>query len=138
MTGVQTCALPISTALIAGFVGSAQAATFTEDFEGSFPAWESNWFGTQSTGRNVYCGGALGCSNRGNNPDGLWITDINGGSSSPVNVTFNSVFGASLTSFKLDVAGYTPTTLQAFDSANNLIFNQNVALTSGAFTDPGT
>jgi hypothetical protein len=55
-------------ALIAGSVGSAQAAVFTEDFEGAFPAWESNWFGTQSTGRNFYCNGALGCASRGNNP----------------------------------------------------------------------
>ena len=125
-------------ALAAASIGSAQATVFTEDFEGTFPAWESNWFGTQSTGRNYYCFGALGCATRGNNPDGLWISDPTGGSSAPVEVNFGAAFGASLTSFTLDIAGYTPTTLEAFDSTNTLIFSQNVTLTSGAFTDPGT
>lgn len=125
-------------ALAAASIGSAQAAMLTEDFEAPFPAWESNWFGTRSTGRNVYCGGALGCATRGNNPDGLWISDPVGGSSAPVEVNFDAAFGASLTSFRLDIAGYSPTTLEAFDSTNTLIFSQNVTLTAGAFTDPGT
>ncbi len=131
--------------VVAGAVGAAamllagatQAATYTEDFEAAFPAWESDWFGTQSTGRNYYCGGALGCTNRGNNPDGLWIVGNSGGSAVPVEVNFASAFGASLTSFKLDVAGYSPTTLEAFDASNALIFSQVVTLTSGAETDPG-
>lgn len=119
-------------------IGSAQALVYTEDFEATFPAWESNWFGTMSTGRNYYCGGALGCTTRGNNPDGLWIVGSAGGSSSPVEVLFDAGFGASLTSFQLDIAGYSPTTLEAFDMANSLIFSQNVTLTNGAYTDPGT
>jgi hypothetical protein len=123
-------------ALAAASIGSAQAAVFTEDFEGAFPALESNWFGTESNGRNYYCNGALGCTSRGNNPDGLWIIST-AGQVSPVEVSFDSVFGASLTSFKLDVAGYSTTTLEAFDMSNTLIFSQNVTLTQGAFTDPG-
>lgn len=115
--------------------GAAQAAIYTEDFEGEFPAWESDWFGTQSTARNVYCGGSLGCTERGNNPDGLWVTGASGGN--PVIVEFAPSFGATLTSFKLDVAGFSPTTLEAFDSSNALIFSQDVTLTAGAFSDPG-
>lgn len=117
--------------------GQTNAAVFTEDFEATFPAWESNWFGTQSTARNYYCYGALDCADRGNNPDGLWISDINGGTTAPVEVIFNAGFGASLASFKLDIAGYTGTILEAFDMANALIFSQDVVLTSGAFDDPG-
>jgi hypothetical protein len=119
-------------------VAQVNAAVFSEDFEAAFPAWESNWFGTQSTARNYYCYGALNCSDRGNNPDGLWISDVSGGTSSPVEVVFNNSFGASLTSLKLDIAGYTITTLEAYDMADALIFSQNVLLSLGAFTDPGT
>ena len=137
MTTNRISTLAAALALAAGSIGSAQAAVFTEDFEGSFPAWESQWFGTQSTGRNVYCLGALGCASRGNNPDGLWLADTTNGGTGAIDVKFNAAFGDALTSFKLDVAGYSPTTLQAFDKDNALIFSQNVSLTAGAFTDPG-
>jgi hypothetical protein len=119
---------------IALALGSAQAATYTEDFEGAFPAWESSWLGTQSTLRNYYCGGALGCGSRGNNPDGLWFISDSGGSS----ISFDSAFGAALTSLHLDVAGYASTTLTAWDKDGNTIFSQDVALTFGAYSDPGT
>lgn len=115
--------------------GAAQAAIYTEDFEAAFPAWESDWFGTQSTARNLYCGGSPGCTERGNNPDGLWVTGATGGN--PVVVEFAPSFGGALTSFKLDVAGFSPTTLEAFDASNALIFSQDVTLTLGALTDPG-
>lgn len=124
--------------LTLSFAGQANATVYTEDFEAAFPAWESSWFGTMSTARNYYCSGALGCTDRGNNPDGLWISDTSGGTVAPVSVVFDAGFGASLTSFKLDIAGYTATILEAYDMANALIFSQDVLLTSGAFTDPGT
>jgi hypothetical protein len=124
-------------AFVSAFTGTAQAAVYTEDFEGTFPAWESNWFGTLSSGRNFYCNGALGCNDRGNSPDGLWIVGTAGGGSNPVEVVFESTFGASLVSLSLDIAGFYATQLQAFDSHNVMIFDQAVTLTSGAFTDPG-
>lgn len=116
---------------------TAQAAIYTEDFEGDFPVWENNWFGINSNARNYYCNGAINCSSRGNNPDGLWISDPSGGSTSPVSVVFNSAFGSSLNSFQLDIAGYTPSTLTAYDMANNLIFSQLISLGGNALTDPG-
>jgi hypothetical protein len=116
----------------------AQAATYTEDFEADFPAWESGWFGTQSNARNYYCFGALNCATRGNNPDGLWISNDAGGSSSPVSITFAAGFAAGMTSLHLDVAGYAPTTLSAWDKDGNTIFSQAVSLTSGAYSDPGS
>ena len=118
-------------------VAQVNAAVFTEDFEADFPIWESNWFGTQSTARNYYCSGALNCTSRGNNPDGLWVSDISGSSAAPVVVAFDAGFGASLTSFKLDIAGYAATTLEAYNMLNVLIFSENVVLTSGALSDPG-
>ena len=118
-------------------LGSAHAATLTEDFEAPFPAWESDWFGTLSDAANYYCAGASGCNDRGNNPDGLWLLGVGGAASGPITVTFNADFGASLTSFKLDVAGFVPTRLTAVDSDGAVVFDEDVTLTNGAFSDPG-
>lgn len=112
---------------------TAQAATLTEDFEADFPTWESNWLGLNSDLNNYYCGGARGCSDRGNNPDGLWAWGTGS-----ITVNFESSFAASLQSLSLDVAGFFSTNLLAYDISNNLIFNSAVTLTSGAFTNPGT
>jgi hypothetical protein len=112
--------------------GAANAGVYTEDFEQPFPAWESGWFGTLSDASNIYCTPTTPCAERGNNEDGLWLEGQAG-----ITVNFGAGFGASLTSFTLDVAGYTPTTLSAYDMAGALIFSQNVFLTYGAYVDPG-
>lgn len=125
--------LVTAASLVLIVTGSAQAAVYTEDFEQDFPAWESNWFGTMSDAMNVYCI-ARNCTNRGNNPDGLWL----GGTSAGIQVNFDNAFGSSLTSFSLDVAAYgAGRFLSAYDMAGNLIFNQAVVPTSGAYSDPG-
>lgn len=113
-----------------------QAATYTEGFEGDFPAWESGWFGKESNARNFNCAGELGCSNRGNNPDGLWIYSTSGSRRS-VTVRFESAFAASLSSFSIDVAAGFPTSLTATDKDGALIFDEAVSSTSGWESDPG-
>lgn len=118
---------------IALFANTAKAATFTEDFEAAFPTWESNWLGLNSDLNNYYCGGARGCTDRGNNPDGLWVYGQNS-----ITVNFTGSFAASLQSLSLDVAAYYTTNLLAYDISNNLIFSSAVTLTSGAYTNPGT
>lgn len=118
---------------IALFANSAQAATLTEDFEADFPTWESNWLGLNSDLNNYYCGGARGCNNRGNNPDGLWAWGTGS-----ITVNFAGSFAASLESLSLDVAGYVNTNLLAYDISDNLIFNSAITLTGGATTNPGT
>lgn len=132
----------LRTALVVAAFGlgtsASVAASLTEGFEGAFPAWESGWFGANSDARNWNCGGALGCTTRGNNPDGLWVASVGGGSSVPIEVNFNTSFGAAIASLTLDVAGYQPTTLSVFDMDGLSIFSQVVTLTFGASTDPGT
>ena len=81
-------------AALAGLIlasGQAQAATFTEDFEGTFPAWESGWLGTHSNLTNVYGKG----QDRGNNPDGLWLSDGDNGDF-VANITFAPTFGSQI------------------------------------------
>jgi hypothetical protein len=137
MSTLRPSALLGAVTLFLGAIGSAQAQVFEERFDAPFPAWESDWFGTQSTARNYYCQGPQGCAHRDANVDGLWVIGGVDAWVAPIEVSFAAEFGASLTSFQLDIAGYTPTTLQAFDMANNLIFSEEVALTFGALSNPG-
>jgi len=122
----------LASALVLCAVGTAaNSATLTENFD-NVPGWEAGWFGTNSNAQNCYGIGA----GRGNNPDGLWVS--NGGcSSQPVNVAFNTGFAAMLTSFSLDVAGFTPTTLTFYDKAGSVLSATSVALTFGALSKPG-
>lgn len=114
--------------------GVATAGTLTEDFEAAFPAWESAWLGANSNLQNYYGVGA----GRGNNPDGLWLDDGDGiYGSDTATIAFNPGFGATLTSFALDIAGWAPITLEIFDVSNGILLSTNVTLTYGAWTDPG-
>jgi hypothetical protein len=109
------------------FSGTAQAATIlTEDFEAVFPAWESGWLATNSNLTNYYGVGA----GRGNNPDGLWI--------GVSDIIFDPGFGQSITSISFDVAGWSPTNVEIYDSLGGILLNVPVFLTYGAYTDPGT
>jgi len=111
------------------------AVTYVEDFEAAFPAWESGWLGLNSNLQNYYGVGA----GRGNNPDGLWVDDGDGiRGTDVVDIIFNPVFGATLTSFDIDVAGYVPATLRVYDMSGNTLLDTAVALTHDATTDPGT
>jgi len=112
------------------------AAEYIEDFEGTFPAWESGWLGVHSNLQNYY-----GDSwDRGNNPDGLWINDGDGapGSDLSVDIIFDHAFAATLTSFEVDVAGYVGTRLQVYDVSNNVLLDTQITLTYDAETNPGT
>ena len=127
----KMCAIAMAGLVIALASGS-HASILVEDFEAPFPAWESGWLGTNSNLQNYYGVGA----GRGNNPDGLWLTD--GGVSSETNIVFDPTFGASLSSLSLDIATFIGgLRVQIFDMANAVLFDQIVAPTFGAFTDPG-
>jgi hypothetical protein len=104
----------------------ASATTYVENFnEVPFAQWSTNWLGANSNLTNYY--GTPG--DRGNNPDGLWVGEAT--------VNFTPSFGASLTSFAFDVAGYVPTTLEIFDSFGNSLLTTPLTLTNGATTNPG-
>lgn len=104
---------------------NANAATYVENFEAPFPSWESAWLGINSDLKNYYGSGA----GRGNNPDGLWIARNT--------ITFNTAFGAAITSFSIDVASWVNSQLTVYDISNNLIFTGQVVPNYGAYSDPG-
>jgi hypothetical protein len=121
--------------------GPASPSSLVEDFEADFPAWESGWLGTNSNLANVYAGPSGGTSSdRGNNPDGLWLSDGDGESSdSVVDIAFDPIFGASLTSLSLDIAGHVSLRLQIYDIAGVTLLDVNpIEVTFGATTDPGS
>lgn len=111
----------------------SNAATYVEDFEAQFPAWESGWLGTNSNLQNYYGVG----QGRGNNPDGLWVSDSNSGVQDSF-IDFNPAFGATIGSFSLDVANWGDISLLVFDMSNNIIFSTNIVPNYGAYSDPGT
>jgi len=122
--------------LLLSFVGTASAATLIEDFENPFSAWETRWLKLNSNLVNFY----IDTNSRGNNPDGLWQADGDGlkvGNDFNSEIQFNTAFGSTLSYLKLDVAGYSPIVLQIFDKDGNILLNQDVTLTEGAYTDPG-
>ena len=120
---IHTLALAIGIAFSAV---SAQADTFVENFNTSFPTWESGWLGTNSNLSNVYGVG----QDRGNNPDGLWI--------GKTNIAFNQTFGASITTLDFDVASWINGTISAYNSSNSLISTQAFSANYGAYSLPGT
>lgn len=120
---LRTLALAVGIAFSAH---AAQAATYVEDFEASFPTWESGWLGANSNLTNYYGVG----QGRGNNPDGLWI--------GVQSIQFNAGFGASISSLSFDLASYVNGTINVYDMANTLIASSSFTSNFGAYTDPGT
>jgi hypothetical protein len=110
-----------------GIVENASAFTLVEDFEAPFPSWESGWLGTNSDLGNYYGVGA----GRGNNPDGLWISNST--------ITFDTIFGTSITSLSFDVASWRYHNVEIYDIRNILLYSTGqIAPNYGAYSDPGT
>ena len=125
----------------------ARAGMLKEDFDAPFPAWESSWFHKLSDAHNLcefwYCVDGQGGVNppgnqyRGNNPDGLWLTNDTNTSSMPITITFDATFAAKLEWLSIDVASYLDTTLLAWDADGHLIESQVVTPTFGGTSMPG-
>ncbi|MES2897211.1 MAG: PEPxxWA-CTERM sorting domain-containing protein [Pseudomonadota bacterium] len=110
----------------------AMATTLIEDFEAPFPAWESGWLATNSNLQNYYGVGG----DRGNNPDGLWISDGLGNGTDSV-ISFDAAFGATLSSFDIDIAAYATPTLRIWDLAGATLLSVVLPYNPGAYSDPG-
>ena len=116
-----------------GAHAGANAATFSENFDAAFPAWESGFFGVNSNAVNAanpLCR-TRGCTDRGNNKDGLFVGGP--GQTTAIDVAFNTGFADTITAFKFDVAAVFNTTLLAFDISGNEIFRDAIAPSLGPF-----
>ena len=115
----------------------AAAGILTEDFNAPFPAWESGWLGVNSNLVNYYVADGSPHTDRGNNPDGLWVADsttVHGGN---VIISFLPSFAATLTSLSIDIAGYVPLQFEIFDATGQVLLSTPLTLTSGAESNPG-
>jgi len=122
-------------ALLAAFGASQASATvLTEDFNAPFPNWESGWLGTNSNLQNVYGVGA----GRGNNPDGLWVSDGNN-NDNIAHITFNTAFGSTISNFSIDVTSWVqPAVFTAFDKDGNTLISAAITSYGGALSNPGS
>jgi len=115
--------------------GMAEAAMYSEDFE-DFSSWESGWLGVNTNIQNYY-----GVGTRGNNPDGLWISDgsSNGKAQYTIEINFDPAFGKSITAFSIDITTWAKSALfELFDMDNNPIFSSFISSFGGALNDPGS
>lgn len=127
-TAVACCALAATL--------NAHATTYTENFDAPFPAWQSGWFGTMSNAQNYcatnYCwigdtwaiGPTVSGQYGGIGSGGMWLGNTNNNPFTPVQVTFDATFGASLSSLSFDIDSYVDSSLLAFDSNGQQIFSQ--------------
>ena len=106
----------LSALALAAFAATGvQAATYTEGFDAPFASWETNWFGTQSNAYNYYVSEPSSASpsyQGASDVTGLWLSDgdnyLDGGDYGQININFDAAFGASLTSFSMDVSTVLP------------------------------
>jgi len=81
--------------------------TYTEDFSDPLGDWLNGWFYLNSNAENYYvASGTCDPNDRGNQPEGLWISDNRGCGNmvvqSPVRINFLNNFGDDATSFSMD------------------------------------
>lgn len=85
----------------------AQETVLTETFPDPLSSWQSGWFYQNSNAENFYVAqGNCNPDDRGNQPEGLWISDDRGcgtlAISSPVRIDFGAGFGSNASSFSID------------------------------------
>jgi hypothetical protein len=132
---------PLMLACLLGLASSAGATTWVEEFESPLPAWESDWLGANSNLENYYAADGQSNSTRGNNPDGLWISDGDGLllGDSIVDIVFDGALASILTSLSLDVAAHVDVGIQIYDAQGDLLLDiGSIALTGGGRSDPGS
>jgi hypothetical protein len=107
----------------------AYADSLYEGFDLPDPAWETGWFGANTDAANWYCGGARGCVDT-ITPSYIYLVGPSGGSATPFEVAFNSGFGSTVLSLRLELSPGTPgVDMQIFDMSSSLIYS--VALPTG-------
>ena len=100
---------------------------YDENFDDTFPNWESRYLGTHSNLQNYYGVGA----GRGNNPNGLWVQD--GLSlSNETRITFDTLFGQSLTALSIDITTHVSNLIfEIFDSLGATLLSYVMPVLNG-------
>ena len=115
----------------------ALAIVYEENFNDPLEDWVSGWLYTGSNLQNYYVAfGTCDDNNRGNQPDGLWVSDDKAcgslNSASPVTINFDPVLGDTAAYFSLDVYACSgDVTLNIYDRSG--VLDQSVLLPSSCF-----
>ena len=106
--------------------------TYVENFDDPLGGWTSRWLYQNTNLENYYvAGGTCDPNNRGNEPNGLWISDNRGCSTlvavNPVRINLLNNFGDTATSFALDVGVCASnTTLRIYDRNGALVVTDSL------------
>ncbi|MEQ1935586.1 MAG: hypothetical protein ABL962_17135, partial [Fimbriimonadaceae bacterium] len=104
---------------------SSMAVVYTETFPDPLGGYQSRWLYQNSNINSYYhASGTADINFRGNNPEGLWIADTQGlgsGVGGDSIITFNPVFGSSLTFLSFGTECFTTTTVTIYDMSNNIL-----------------
>jgi len=106
--------------------------TYVENFDDPLGGWTTRWFYQNTNAENYYVAqGTCDPNYRGNEPNGIWISDDRGCSNlilqNPVRINFLNNFGNSATAFSIDVrACASNTTLSIYDQNGQLVQTDNL------------
>jgi hypothetical protein len=120
-----TCFLLVSTQT------SAQV-TYLEDFPDPLGGWTTRWFYQNTNAENYYvASGDCNPNNRGNEPNGMWISDDRGCNTmvggSPVRINFLNNFGDDAISFSIGISScLTSTVLNIYDKDGVLVNSETL------------
>ena len=116
----------------------AFSLTYIEDFADPLGDWTTDWFYLNSNAENYYvANGNCDPNNRGNEPNGIWISDDRGCGNlvrqSPVTINLLNHFGDNATSFSIDMfTCQSGVTFNVYDRNGSL--DTSIALPSTCFT----
>jgi len=117
--------------------------TYLEDFPDPLGGYQSRWlYLNTNTESYYYAGGDCDADNRGNQPDGIWISDDQGCGGmvveSPVRIDFVGGFGDDATYFGLDMfTCVTGVTFNIYDQDGVLAISEAIPATCWSFTSYG-
>lgn len=115
----------VKATMLAVVVGaSGLASAYTETFPDPLGGWKTRWLGVNSDLNNYYVVGGNGGNedDRGNNPEGLWLSDGNGNNGGPIaTININPAFGATLKSFGFGTECFVQQKITIYDMGGNAL-----------------
>lgn len=126
LPGVALAALLTSAA-------AASATTMVENFDAPFPAWKSGFMGTHSNLENFYVEEGGAATDRGNNPNALWIADGIAGAKS-TRITFDSAFARTIKSLNFLLSTFVSNATLQFYDADGAVLSSTAVTPDAKYT----
>ena len=112
---------------------AAGATTLVENFDAPFPAWKSGFMGTHSNLENVYVENGGEATDRGNNPNALWIADgIK--NAAGTTITFDSAFARTIKSLNFLLSTFVSNATLQFYDADGAVLSSTAVTPDAKYT----